>query len=107
MNNYKFRVEYNLACIINGKVPWEDDDCVIRGDATGEVSAEDTEDAKRILERFPWRARVSEFMDDPEEIDVDSNPIAVNVDGTDEDLRMEIDNTGVLVERYDDVDILS
>lgn len=35
MNNYKFRVEYNLACIINGKVPWEDDDCVIRGDATG------------------------------------------------------------------------
>lgn len=46
-------------------------------------------------------------MDDPEEIDVDSNPIAVNVDGTDEDLRMEIDNTGVLVERYDDVDILS
>lgn len=104
MNNYRFSVEYDLVFVINGKVPWEDDDCIVHGEASGEVTAKNTEDAKQILEHYPWRAKVSEYMDDPNVIEVDPNPIATNVDGTDEDLRMEIDDTGVLVKRYYNID---
>lgn len=104
MNNYKFRAEYDLAFPIKGKLPWEDDDCVIRGEASGKVTAKDTDDAKRILEHYPWRAKVCEYMDDPDVIEVDPLPVATNVDGTDEDLWLEIDDTGVLIDEYDDED---